>query len=243
MNGVEFLTRVKEIAPTTQRIMLTGQADQQAIEEAINRSEVFRFISKPWNDAQLLLTVKSAFEQYTLVSENSRLYELTSTQNTELRQLNADLEARVMQRTQMLSRAKREWELTFDAIESPLAAIETDTLQLRRVNLAAAKVMSRKFTDVQAMKCHEFIFGYTTPCPNCKVTSPTYASWEFPKDERTWVAQVYPMEVRVVRSSCQATNQVVPAQVTAGALWVLGAVLIASPAASSTVPVGETRTP
>ncbi|RYZ43734.1 MAG: hybrid sensor histidine kinase/response regulator, partial [Myxococcaceae bacterium] len=66
MNGVEFLTQVKQQEPRAQRIMLTGQADQQAIEEAINRSEIFRFISKPWNDSHLVLTVKSAFEQHAL---------------------------------------------------------------------------------------------------------------------------------------------------------------------------------
>jgi two-component system NtrC family sensor kinase len=54
--------------PRAQRIMLTGQADQTAIEEAINRSEIFRFISKPWNDSHLVLTVKSAFEQYALLA-------------------------------------------------------------------------------------------------------------------------------------------------------------------------------
>ena len=48
MNGVELLRQVKERWPDTQRIMLTGQADQNAIQEAINRSEIFRFISKPW---------------------------------------------------------------------------------------------------------------------------------------------------------------------------------------------------
>jgi two-component system, NtrC family, sensor kinase len=194
MNGVELLAKVKEVAPRTQRIMLTGQADQQAIEEAINRSEVFRFISKPWNDAQLLLTVKSAFEQHTLVTENERLYQLTQEQNTELRRLNADLEARVQQRTQMLSRAKREWELTFDAIETPLAVVETDALMLRRVNLAALKVMKRTFPELIKLKCHQFLFGFEQPCPNCKIESRTEASWEFGVGERTWTAQSYPME-------------------------------------------------
>ena len=194
MNGVEFLARVKEIAPRTQRIMLTGQADQQAIEEAINRSEVFRFITKPWNDAQLILTVKSAFEQHTLVSENERLYELTQEQNTELRRLNAALEARVQQRTQMLSRAKREWELTFDAIDSPLAVIDSDTYAIRRVNLAGAKVSNRQFPDIMKMKCHAFLFGFDKPCPGCKINSAVDATWEFPVGERTWTAQSYPME-------------------------------------------------
>lgn len=194
MNGVEFLARVKEVSPHTQRIMLTGQADQLAIEEAINRSEVFRFISKPWNDAQLLLTVRSAFEQHHLVTENERLYKLTQDQNIELRQLNADLEARVVQRTQMLSRAKREWELTFDAIESPLAVIDTENYSLRRVNLAAAKVMQRPFTEVRSRSCHEFIFGFEKPCANCKVKARDDSTWEFGQGERTWIAQSYPMD-------------------------------------------------
>jgi CheY-like chemotaxis protein len=64
MNGADFLAQVKQRMPLAQRIMLTGHADQRAIEEAINRSEIFRFIAKPWNDSALLLTVQSAFEQY-----------------------------------------------------------------------------------------------------------------------------------------------------------------------------------
>ncbi len=195
MNGVEFLAKVKAQSPHTQRIMLTGQADQQAIEEAINRSEVFRFISKPWNDAQLMLTVKSAFEQHTLVSENTRLYELTQSQNTELRQLNADLELRVNQRTLMLSRAKREWELTFDAIDTPLAVVDTTALTLRRVNLAAAKVSERTFTDVANLKCHQFIFGFEKQCPNCKIQNGAEGSkWEFVANDRTWIADMYGIE-------------------------------------------------
>ncbi len=47
MNGAEFLALVKERMPRAQRILLTGHADQRAIEEAINRSEIFRFIAKP----------------------------------------------------------------------------------------------------------------------------------------------------------------------------------------------------
>ena len=177
--------------------MLTGQADQQAIEEAINRSEVFRFISKPWNDSQLLLTVKSAFEQHHLVSDNQRLHDLTHQQNTELRQLNADLELRVQQRTQMLSRAKREWELSFDTIDSPLAVISTDDLVIRRANRASAKVSARDVQSLnQGLKCHEYLFDRPTPCPGCPVNSTLKApaALEIVHGPRTWVAHVYPMD-------------------------------------------------
>ncbi len=197
MNGVEFLARVKELDPHTQRIMLTGQADQQAIEEAINRSEVFRFISKPWNDSQLLLTVKSAFEQHELVADNQRLHELTQHQNTELRQLNADLELRVQQRTQMLSRAKREWELSFDTIDNPLVVVSTDDLVIRRANRATAKVSNREVTAIKTgVKCHEYLFDRDTACPGCPVgpALKTPGSLEVVHGPRTFVAHVYPMD-------------------------------------------------
>jgi two-component system NtrC family sensor kinase len=197
MNGVDFLARVKELEPHAQRIMLTGQADQSAIEEAINRSEVFRFISKPWNDGQLLLTVKSAFEQHHLVTDNKRLYELTNQQNADLRQLNADLELRVHQRTVMLSRAKREWELSFDTIDSPLAVVSTDDLVLRRANRASARVSNRELQELrQGLRCHEYLFNRTSQCPGCAVGPGLRApsSHEVSHGNRIFVAQIYPMD-------------------------------------------------
>jgi two-component system NtrC family sensor kinase len=197
MNGVEFLAKVKELSPRTQRIMLTGQADQQAIEEAINRSEVFRFISKPWNDAQLVLTVKSAFEQHALFAENDRLFRLTQQQNQELRTLNADLEERVAQRTVMLSKSKRDWELTFDTIDHPLLVVQLEDLTVRRGNRAAAEVARREIVAIgQKPKCHEFLFGRQTPCPGCPI-GPTLAgpsTVEMAKEGRVYVAQLFPME-------------------------------------------------
>ena len=197
MNGVELLARVKALSPHTQRIMLTGQADQQAIEEAINRSEVFRFISKPWNDAQLLLTVKSAFEQHELMRDNARLHELTQQQNVDLRQLNADLEQRVLQRSQMLSRAKREWELSFDTIDTPLSVINTDDLVIRRANRASARVSNKQIESLGAgVKCHQFLFDSPAPCPGCSVGRDMKGpmSVEVQHLGRTWVAEAFPMD-------------------------------------------------
>ncbi len=196
MNGVDFLARVKELLPHAQRIMLTGQADQQAIEEAINRSQIFRFVSKPWNDGELLLTVKSAFEQHRLVTDNERLGLLTLQKNLELLELNAELELRVQERTQMLSRAKREWELSFDTIDNPLVLVNTEDLTVRRGNIAAARVSNR---DVKSFShrqpCHDFMFGRSTPCPGCPVGPglKAPASLEIAYGPRTFVANIYPV--------------------------------------------------
>jgi len=198
MNGVDFLTRVKEQVPLAQRIMLTGQADQTAIEEAINRSEIFRFISKPWNDSHLVLTVKSAFEQYSLVAENQRLMRVTQEQNAELKKLNADLEVRVEQRTLMLSQAKRDWEQTFDCIETPLAVMQGDYM-VRRANLAYLKVAStgEGTNNASAATCYSYLFGRDTPCPGCPLPvaleSGKSARSEIQQKGRTYMVAAYPM--------------------------------------------------
>ena len=198
MNGAEFLAKVKERVPRAQRILLTGHADQRAIEEAINRSEIFRFIAKPWNDSQLLLTVQSAFEQFAVAAENERLSEITRRQNEELRVLNADLEERVEQRTRLLMVAKREWELSFDSLDLPLAVVRGTDHVVRRANVAYARVAGQPVQSVsQAPACHQFLFGRETPCPNCPLEkalgSGEEGRAEIEHKGRTYVLNVYPM--------------------------------------------------
>jgi serine/threonine-protein kinase len=53
MLGVEFLRRAREISPNAVRILLTGYSDLAAIVGSINDGEVYRFISKPWDNAEL----------------------------------------------------------------------------------------------------------------------------------------------------------------------------------------------
>ncbi|MGA9524299.1 MAG: ATP-binding protein [Myxococcaceae bacterium] len=197
MNGVEFLARVKTESPQTQRIMLTGQADQHAVEEAINQSEIFRFVSKPWDDAQLVLAVRSAFEQVQLLADNERLHRLTQCQNEELKQLNHDLEERVAQRTRLLSSAKREWEKSFDSIDDPLAIIRMDTFEVARANVAYARMANLPVHEMGEKICHRILFGRDTPCETCPLNAAMRSGQELRTEltlaGRTWVVAVYPM--------------------------------------------------
>src|SRR5215831_20148904 len=108
MNGIEFLNRVRRLSPCTQRILLAAKEDQGAIEAAVSRSDSLRFVFKPWNDAQLLISVQNAFEQFAIAKENERLQQLTLKQGEEFRRLSSELEDRIVQRTQLLVGAKRE---------------------------------------------------------------------------------------------------------------------------------------
>jgi len=60
MPGVELLKSVKEISPTTMRILLTGYADLDAVIGSINVGDVFRFVNKPWKNDKLRETVRLA---------------------------------------------------------------------------------------------------------------------------------------------------------------------------------------
>lgn len=102
MEGVEFLSKVKALAPDAPRFMLTGYADINAVMAAINKGEVTRFITKPWNDEELKLLVRDGVEKYGLIKENNRLSELTARQNVELTLLNKGLEAKVEEKTKKI---------------------------------------------------------------------------------------------------------------------------------------------
>jgi response regulator RpfG family c-di-GMP phosphodiesterase len=99
MDGPTFLAHVQERWPDCVRILLTGYADQSMTAKAINEGRIYRYISKPWNDDELRILVRQALEYGNLEKERKRLLELTHAQNEHLRELNATLEQRVLDRT------------------------------------------------------------------------------------------------------------------------------------------------
>jgi diguanylate cyclase (GGDEF)-like protein len=66
MSGTEFLSKVKEMYPDTIRIILSGDTDVETVLDSINRGAIYRFYTKPWDDAQLRDNVRLAFRHYWL---------------------------------------------------------------------------------------------------------------------------------------------------------------------------------
>jgi response regulator RpfG family c-di-GMP phosphodiesterase len=64
MTGVEFLEKVLEKNPDPMRILLTGYADMSAVVDAVNKGKIFHYLSKPWNEEELDMTIKRAYEVY-----------------------------------------------------------------------------------------------------------------------------------------------------------------------------------
>ena len=99
MTGAQFLEKARILAPEATRFLLTGYSDVKDILDAVNKGEIHRYLTKPWNDDDLLLQVRSALEAYELKVENRRLHTLTAQQNEALTELNLDLERKIRERT------------------------------------------------------------------------------------------------------------------------------------------------
>lgn len=94
INGVELLAAVREQQPECVRVILSGQTDHDGLLGAINQAQIARFLSKPWNERELLYAVRVLLQAYEAQIETLQLAEqqrlalgLLSPQDLELRRL------------------------------------------------------------------------------------------------------------------------------------------------------------
>ena len=141
MDGAQFLQQVRVRWPESLRILLTGYSEVGSIIEAINQGEIYRYITKPWDENDMLLLVRHALERQTLEREKRQLELLTQSQNNELKALNASLEEKVDARTFELKVANDQLKSSF------LTSIKvfSNLIELRDGNLAGH---SRRAADL-----------------------------------------------------------------------------------------------
>ncbi|MBL4594297.1 MAG: response regulator [Flavobacteriales bacterium] len=73
MTGVEFLQSIIEKHPTPIRILVTGYSDIDTVIDAVNKGQIYKYISKPWDNELLKMTINQAYEVYSLRKENQEL--------------------------------------------------------------------------------------------------------------------------------------------------------------------------
>ncbi len=163
MDGAQLLEQVHARWPQVVRILLTGHADMASTVAAINRGHVFRYLSKPWDEAELLAAVRDGLERLALQHERDRLLALTQSQNERLNGLNAELEARVAARTAELKDANQKLGRSY------LKSIKvfSNLLELRGDQFAGhgrrvadvARSMARKMELPEEQVLHIFVAG------------------------------------------------------------------------------------
>lgn len=102
MDGVSFLKAAMAKVPGATRVLCTAAEDFRIALKAVNSGEVYRIVSKPWHQAELVLTVQQAADAARLRRENERLTGEVQRQNVQLRGINSRLEEIVKTRTQAL---------------------------------------------------------------------------------------------------------------------------------------------
>lgn len=80
MSGIDFLVKVRQLYPHSVRILVTGYPDLEAAINAINKGQVYRFISKPWENEEIKLIVKQALEYCDVLRDNRVLIDIARQQ-------------------------------------------------------------------------------------------------------------------------------------------------------------------
>ncbi|MBI5815106.1 MAG: response regulator [Nitrospinae bacterium] len=88
MNGVDFLAAVKERQPHAARLILSGYTDRDELIGAINKAEIYRFLSKPWDEYELKVTIAQAIAHSKLLAENQRLADTVRQRERKVSELN-----------------------------------------------------------------------------------------------------------------------------------------------------------
>lgn len=89
MTGIEVLRKARLLRPETVRVILTGNADLQMALDAVNQGEIYRFLTKPWDNNDLLITLRLGLREYEIQKQNRRLATVVRQQAETIRRLQA----------------------------------------------------------------------------------------------------------------------------------------------------------
>lgn len=124
IKGDELLKRIHALSPKTLKIMLTGQADLEAVGNAIKYANLYRYIAKPWQFEDLKLTVQEAVNSYLQEKKIDQQTLQLQHMNQELEQLNTSLEQKVVERTAKLAKTEAELRQSEAAMQEAKEAAE-----------------------------------------------------------------------------------------------------------------------
>ena len=172
MSGSEFLEKSIMLSPESRRLLITGYSDFDAIINAVNKGEIHQYISKPWDNDDLLLRIMGELEIYKNFQERKHLYKVTKRQNTKLFGLAATQKKKLQKFTLSLKNKKEEIDLLTQSIQEAKEQAEFKEVFLGLDELLSRTITMNKSNLTQAFKMvkKETSFMMETICDNNKLT-------------------------------------------------------------------------
>ncbi|CAN1554671.1 COG3437 Response regulator containing a CheY-like receiver domain and an HD-GYP domain [Burkholderiaceae bacterium] len=158
MNGAALLAAVKEHHPDAMRILLTGNADTSSAIAAVNQGGIYRYLTKPWVDAELVATIESSLELIALKKDRTRLTALTEEQNVKLNDLVLNLEEKVKERTAELTESNQKLRDSYIAsikAFSGLLGMRDESLLAHSRNVAELSFKTARTAGLDEEQCQE----------------------------------------------------------------------------------------
>ncbi|MEG4317685.1 MULTISPECIES: PAS domain S-box protein [unclassified Microcoleus] len=141
IKGDELLKQIHRISPKTIKIMLTGQADLEAVANTIKYAKLYRYISKPWQSEDLKLTLKEAVNSYFMEKQLGE-------QNAQLQKLNQELETLVEERTAQLRLSEEKFAKAFRSSPNPITIIRLKDGRYLEVNEAFCQTIGYSVAEI-----------------------------------------------------------------------------------------------
>ena len=156
ISGSEFLEKSILLSPESRRMLMTGYSNFEAIVDAVNKGEIHQYISKPWNNDDLLLKILGELDIYKQFQERKRLFNLTRHQNAKLFDIAAGMKKKLKDFTAQLETKKKQ----VDSLTQTLAE-DKEQAEYKEVFLGLDELLSRTITMNQKNLAEAFSISRT----------------------------------------------------------------------------------
>ena len=156
MNGLEFLSKANELYPEVSKILLTGYADKENAIRAINEVGLYKYITKPWENDDLIISIKNGIERSYLLSQLRQKIEELEVANTKLEDYSHNLEKIVAERTADLSESNAKLEGIFSNCADGIILTDTEG-NIERVNQACENLIGLSFNNIVKQNLSDII--------------------------------------------------------------------------------------
>lgn len=194
-DGVDFLAEVGSRWPHPERILMTGQPNEEALQRAINVAGIQRYVVKPWENASFIQLLDDAVAQNQLKRANTHLARQLKDANERLRQANEQLQNSVEVATERMTMFEQRWETAFNAISEPVIIVDHEFRWTAGNDAALALAGCDPPVLNEGRFCHQALFASLEPCATCPITGGHTGSIEGggSNTQHCYEARAYPL--------------------------------------------------